>query len=187
MSSKAILSVPDADHLYVYYGWWYNLYLNAGNKIPDVPRRRFQVKVATQRKIAERICDFDICLTGVGDFGGKGSEDSTLAEKQLDKYQLIGARLLLLAEFVRELATSSPEEFKALDEVGAITMIAVQLFEGEKCHNTVAKELRDCLARASNNPQMDNMMAKFRKPIKFKKKPTVTQGIINQYLKKKKG
>ena len=180
MSSNSI-ATPQVSDTLSYYGWWYNLYLNGGRTIQTVPIRKFQVTSTTQKTLAQLISRFDIITT---DFGGRGNDK--YQAKQTEQARILSVNLLLLADFIKALESSSPDEFKALREVGVITMIAVELWEGEKCHNSVAHDLLEALKRASSKPETDNLMAKYRKPIKFKKKGgLVNDKIIAQFKKPK--
>jgi hypothetical protein len=70
------------------------------------------------------------------------------------------ARFHALAEYLKSLQDTSLNDFMALNEVGVITVIAVEFHEGNRCHHQVCLELYERLERACSKVVFDNCRAR---------------------------
>jgi hypothetical protein len=179
MASKELVAPRQYGTLNDFYGWYYNLYLNSGKRIPTVPRRSCRIKPRTRTKLLGLIAEFDQRTTGIQDFGvGQGDEFS---QKQIQKAQAISANLVVLADWVREMQAGLPDELKALEEVGVLVAIAAEWFDGVNCHHDVAKDLRERVDLAAEKVGE----ARSRMYESSGKRGILTQAMVDAYLGKR--
>lgn len=179
MATTQAVVQPDFQTLNDFYGWYYNLYLNGGKRIATVARRSQQIRKQTRMKLLNLISDFDQPTSGIQDFGtGQGIN---FTDKQVQKAGAISAKLVLLAAWVRELSSSHPNEFKALEEVGVPVALAAEWFDGVNCHHDVAKDLKERVETAAEKPGA--AWAPRTNP--SNKVGIVTQQMLDAYLRKK--
>jgi hypothetical protein len=81
---------------------------------------------------------------GVADFA---AGQSKMGKKEVEALEYISAKFMAIADFVMQVSNDEGDDFDALCAAGIPQLISYQLAKGAMCHNEVAKEMSEMLAK----------------------------------------